>query len=57
MLTAPRELVHNQAFNIGSTSANYQMRELAKIVAETVPDCRVSFAAGVSRHPQLSGEL
>ena len=48
MLAAPRELVHNQAFNIGSTSANYQMRELAKIVAETVPDCRVSFAAGAS---------
>jgi nucleoside-diphosphate-sugar epimerase len=47
-LTAPRELVHNQAFNIGSTSANYQMRELAKIVAETVPDCRVSFAADAS---------
>ena len=31
VLTAPRELVHNQPFNIGSTSANYQMRELAKI--------------------------
>jgi nucleoside-diphosphate-sugar epimerase len=48
VLTAPRELVHNQAFNIGSTSANYQMRELAKIVAETVPGCHVGFAAGAS---------
>ena len=47
-LTAPRELVHDQAFNIGSTSANYQMRELAEIVAETVPGCQVGFAAGAS---------
>ena len=29
-LAAPRELVHDQAFNIGSTSANYQMRELPR---------------------------
>jgi nucleoside-diphosphate-sugar epimerase len=48
VLEAPRELVHNQAFNIGSTSENYQMRDLANIVAETVPGCRVGFAAGAS---------
>jgi nucleoside-diphosphate-sugar epimerase len=48
VLEAPRELVHDQAFNIGSTSQNYQMRALAEIVAETVPGCRVGFAAGAS---------
>jgi nucleoside-diphosphate-sugar epimerase len=48
VLAAPRETVHNEAFNIGATDENYQMRELAEIVAETVPDCRVDFAAGAS---------
>jgi nucleoside-diphosphate-sugar epimerase len=47
-LAAPRERVHDQAFNIGSTSENYQIRQLAGIVAEVVPDCRVSFAEGAS---------
>lgn len=47
-LAAPREVVHDQAFNIGATSENYQVRELAEIVAETVPDCRTEFASGAS---------
>jgi nucleoside-diphosphate-sugar epimerase len=48
VLEAPREAVHDQAFNIGSTNENYQMRELAEIVVETVPGSRVSFASGAS---------
>jgi nucleoside-diphosphate-sugar epimerase len=48
VLEAPREAVHNQAFNIGSTSENYQMRELAEIVVKTVPGSQVSFASGAS---------
>jgi nucleoside-diphosphate-sugar epimerase len=48
VLDAPRELVHNEAFNIGSTAENYQIRDLAAIVAEVVPDCRVEFAPGAS---------
>jgi nucleoside-diphosphate-sugar epimerase len=47
-LDAPRDLVHEQAFNIGATSENYQIRELAEIVAETVPGCHVEFAPGAS---------
>jgi nucleoside-diphosphate-sugar epimerase len=43
-LNAPIELVHNEAFNVGQTSENYRVRELAQIVAETVPGCEVSFA-------------
>ena len=31
-LEAPRETVHNQAFNVGTTTENYQIRELAEIV-------------------------
>lgn len=44
VLKAPREKVHNQAFNVGQTSENYRMRELAEIVAETVPGCRIEYA-------------
>jgi nucleoside-diphosphate-sugar epimerase len=44
ILRAPREVVHNQAFNVGSTSENYQIRDLADIVQETVPGCRIDYA-------------
>ncbi|MDS4028146.1 MAG: SDR family oxidoreductase [Candidatus Contendobacter sp.] len=43
-LQAPREAVHNQAFNVGVTTENYQIRELADMVQEIVPGCRVDFA-------------
>ena len=45
-LEAPRELIHNEAFNVGINSENYQMRQLAEIVGETVPDCEIRFAEG-----------
>jgi nucleoside-diphosphate-sugar epimerase len=44
VLDAPRHLVHNQAFNVGITSENYQVRELAEIVAGAVPGCRIEYA-------------
>ncbi len=43
-LHAPRELVHNEAFNVGRNEDNYQIRELADMVKEIVPDCRVEYA-------------
>jgi nucleoside-diphosphate-sugar epimerase len=46
VLNAPRELVHNQAFNVGRTDENYRIRELAEIVAETVPGSHIEFAEG-----------
>jgi len=46
ILEADRELVHNRAFNIGTTSENYQIREVAEIVHEVVPNCEIGFAAG-----------
>jgi nucleoside-diphosphate-sugar epimerase len=48
MLTAPREVIHNQAFNVGRTSENFQIRDVARMVAEVVPNCEVAFAAGAS---------
>lgn len=45
-LEAPREAVHDQAFNIGRTTENYRILELAEIVAATVPGSRVEIAQG-----------
>ena len=46
VLRAPRELVHNEAFNIGRTEENYQIRDLAAMVQEIVPGSRVKYAEG-----------
>ena len=40
-LRAPLEKVHNQAFNTGANELNYQILDLAQIVARTVPGCRL----------------
>ncbi len=45
VLGAPREVVHNQAFNVGRNDQNYRIREIAEIVKETVPGCEITFAA------------
>jgi nucleoside-diphosphate-sugar epimerase len=47
-LTAPSETIHNLAFNVGRTSENFQIRQVANLVAEVVPNCEVSFAPGAS---------
>jgi nucleoside-diphosphate-sugar epimerase len=44
VLHAPRELVHNKAFNVGINEENYRIREIAAIVEETVPGCRTEYA-------------
>ncbi len=43
-LGSPRETVHNRAFNVGRTRENYRVGEIARLVADTVPDCRIEFA-------------
>ncbi len=45
VLEAPRELIHNEAFNVGRNEDNYRIRDLAEIVQETVPNCRIEYAA------------
>jgi nucleoside-diphosphate-sugar epimerase len=45
-LEAPREVVHGEIFNVGSSAANYQVRDIAEIVGAEFPGCTVSFAPG-----------
>ncbi len=47
-LTAPTDLIHDQAFNVGRNHENYQIRTVANMVAEVVPNCVVAFADGAS---------
>ena len=44
VLEAPREAIHNEIFNVGRTEENYRVRDLAAIVAEIAPGCRVDYA-------------
>ena len=45
VLQVPAEAIHNEVFNVGDTSHNYRVREIAEIVGEVFPDCRVNFGA------------
>ncbi|HEX8496390.1 MAG TPA: NAD-dependent epimerase/dehydratase family protein, partial [Actinomycetales bacterium] len=42
-LTAPRESIHAQVFNVGSDEQNYQVRDIAERVAKAFPGCETSF--------------
>ncbi len=45
-LSAPENAVRGQVFNVGSNEQNYQVREVAEIVAAQVPGCELSFGDG-----------
>jgi nucleoside-diphosphate-sugar epimerase len=52
VLHAPRELVHNQAFNVGRNDDNLRVREVAAMVQEEVPGCRIKYAEGGGPDPR-----
>src|SRR5690606_22956052 len=45
-LEAPREVVHDQAFNLGRDDENYQVRDIAEAVAAAVPGSVITYAPG-----------
>ncbi|AFY56677.1 nucleoside-diphosphate-sugar epimerase [Rivularia sp. PCC 7116] len=47
-LEAPRDIVHNQIFNVGDTANNYRVKEIAEFVAEAFPGCKLSFGDNAS---------
>ncbi|WP_072689803.1 NAD-dependent epimerase/dehydratase family protein [Rhodococcus marinonascens] len=46
VLEAPRQAIHNQAFNVGRVGENYQVRDIANLIADVVPDCVVGHTEG-----------
>ena len=40
---APQDAIHNQVFNVGHDADNFQVREIAQIVANVFPGCELTF--------------
>jgi nucleoside-diphosphate-sugar epimerase len=51
-LAAPRDAMHDVAFNVGATKENYRVRELAELVHEQLPECEVEIAGGSYADPR-----
>ena len=52
MLEAPRDSIHNEAFNVGRTEENYRIREVAEMVRDAVPGSRIRYAEGGGPDPR-----
>lgn len=52
LLAAPRDVVHDQAFNVGVDGENFQVKELAALVGETVPGSSVEYGDQASPDPR-----
>jgi nucleoside-diphosphate-sugar epimerase len=52
VLEAPREAIHNEAFNVGSSEENYQIRDVAEIVREIVPGSSIRYLDGAGPDPR-----
>ncbi|AQT69440.1 UDP-glucose 4-epimerase [Anaerohalosphaera lusitana] len=48
VLQTPRSAIHNQAFNVGVNSDNHRIKDIALIVSDTVPGCRIKIASNAS---------
>jgi nucleoside-diphosphate-sugar epimerase len=45
VLEAPSAAIHAEIFNVGDTTHNYTVREVAEIVAEEFPNCQLTFGS------------
>jgi nucleoside-diphosphate-sugar epimerase len=52
VLHAPRELIHNEAFNVGRSEENYRVRDLGDLVEQVVPGSKVRYAEGGGPDPR-----
>lgn len=52
VMDAPRERIHDEAFNVGREDGNYQIRDLARIVEEAVPGSRLTLAKNAAPDPR-----
>jgi nucleoside-diphosphate-sugar epimerase len=52
VLAADREVIHDQAFNVGATAENYQIRDVANLVSEIVPNSEVTLSDEAFNDPR-----
>ena len=44
VLRAPEELIHNQTFNTGKNSENYQITDIADSIIKLMPECEIEYS-------------
>ncbi len=49
---APREIIHDQAVNIGANEENFQVRDVADKVQELMPDANIVYTGEVGEDPR-----
>ena len=50
VLKAPRDAVHNEIYNVGSTALNYQIRDIAEQISDAFPGCRLHVGDSTGDH-------
>lgn len=50
VLKAPKKVIHKQIFNVGSTSSNYQIKDIANLISKIFPGCRVTLNKNGADH-------
>jgi nucleoside-diphosphate-sugar epimerase len=58
VLAAPAEAINGEVFNVGATRENYRIREIAQIVSEVFPGCKLTIgpSGGDNRSYRVSFE-
>jgi nucleoside-diphosphate-sugar epimerase len=51
-MDAPREVIHDQAVNIGGNRENYQVRDVADQVQRLMPDAEITYTGEVGKDPR-----
>ena len=42
VVEAPKKTIHNQIFNVGDSTANYQIKDIADAISQVFPGCAIS---------------
>jgi nucleoside-diphosphate-sugar epimerase len=49
---APRDAIHNKAVNVGGNAENYQVKDVADIVSQLIPDADIVFTGEIGADPR-----
>ena len=50
--TAPRDIIHNKAVNVGANSENYQVRDVGNQVNRLMPSAKIAYTGEVGADPR-----
>ncbi len=49
---APKDFIHNQKINVGSNSENYQVKKIAALIKEVLPEAEITFTGQTGYDPR-----